>query len=213
MAGTTPVFPIQPTGIPTEPTEFPTTTGQAGSAGIFPSPTTAFPTATEQTASAAVFAKQPTIFPHVQNCDNIQTPPTGQPLPTPTNTLFISPTTEITTQSSPALQADPSFMNNVQAPLAQKHSPGIFPVAMPTESGPSPGATVNDIGKLTEVQEQLEKSNIKLAEHEHKLQESEKKLSLAEREKLRLEEVLYCIIIFNLISSISQKKPGNPKHI
>ena len=173
----------------------------------FPIPNYSFSTATEQTGSAAVFAKQPAIVTHVQNCDKIQTPPTGQPLPTPTNTLFISPTTEITTQSSPALQADPSFMNNVQAPLAQKHSPGIFPVAMPTECGPSPGATVNDIGKLTEVQEQLEKSNIKLAEHENKLQESEKKLSLAEWEKLRLEEVLYCIIIFNLISSISQKKP------
>ena len=193
MAGCTLVFSIQPTGFPAQPTGFPTTTKQAGSADV------SHPQLQLFLQLPSKLALQMFLLSNLQSfliCETVITSKHHLLV----NLIVYIPKTEITTQASPALEADPSFMNNVQAPLAQKSNPVIFPVAMPTVSGSSAGAAVNDIGKITEVQEQLERSYIKLTESESKLQDSEKKLSLAEQEKTSLGRgrVLYYHIQFNI---------------
>ena len=80
----------------------------------------------------------------------------------PANDLFISPSTEITTQSAPPI---------------------------PSRERRSTSEPVVDESRLNEVQGELKEANDKLNDCQNQIQVSEEKLSLAEREKIRLEKV------------------------
>ena len=84
------------------------------------------------------------------------------------NELFISPSTELTTQSAPP-------------PVPSREHRPVIGVA------PSPAV---DETRLNNLQGELKEANEKVNEYQNKLNKSEEKLSLAEREKIRLEEVL-----------------------
>ena len=85
----------------------------------------------------------------------------------PSNDLFISPSIEIPMQSAPPI------------PSRQHRSAG----------GPAQTQSGVDDARLNIVQGELKEANDKINDYENKLQVSEEKLSLAEREKIRLEKV------------------------
>ena len=98
--------------------------------------------------------------------------PTHQPQPqaavhikpnaVPVNDIFISPSKEITTQSAPPV------------PSRERRNTNELAV---------------DEAKLGKVQGELTEANDKLNDYRNQMQVSEEKLSLAEREKIRLEKV------------------------
>ena len=150
----------------------------------------------------SVFPAQQSANSTVQNTVNSQTPATAEPPVASTNEAIISPTTEMTIESSPMepFKGGPTQSNISQSPAPQNSTPNIFPIHDTSKSNtPFHGKEDTNSSKFTEMQEKLEKSNLKAVDYENKLQESEKKLSLAEREKIRLEEVQkLCLFLYSV---------------
>lgn len=82
---------------------------------------------------------------------------------TPSNDLFVSPSREVTMESAPPIP--------------------------PREHRTTSGSAAVDDAKLNKVQQELKEANEKVNNYENRLQVSEEQLSLAEREKIRLEKV------------------------
>ena len=87
---------------------------------------------------------------------------------TPLNDVFVSPSREVTMESAPPIP--------------------------PREHRTSSGSTAVDDTKLNKVQQELKEANKKVNSYENRLQVSEEQLSLAEREKIRLEKVQYKLV-------------------
>ena len=87
---------------------------------------------------------------------------------TPLNDVFVSPSREVTMESAPPIP--------------------------PREHRTSSGSTAVDDTKLNKVQQELKEANEKVNSYENRLQVSEEQLSLAEREKIRLEKVQYKLV-------------------
>ncbi|CAB4019440.1 Hypothetical predicted protein [Paramuricea clavata] len=85
----------------------------------------------------------------------------------PSNDLFISPSREVTVQSAPPIPS-------------REHR---------TTSGPVQSPVVDET-RLNKVQGELKEANDQVNDYQNKLQVSEEKLSLAERETIRLEKSL-----------------------
>ena len=89
----------------------------------------------------------------------------------PSNDLFISPSREVTVQSAPPIPS-------------REHR---------TTSGPVQSPVVDET-RQNKIQGELKEANDQVNDYQNKLQVSEEKLSLAERETIRLEKVLYDIL-------------------
>ncbi|XP_028416054.1 coiled-coil domain-containing protein 91-like [Dendronephthya gigantea] len=121
-------------------------------------------------------------LPHNQQAQQSNMPTKSNLIPS--NELFITQSTELTTQSAP-----PRVPQSAPPPVPQSAPPPVPSREHRTVTAVAQSPAVDET-RVNNLQGELKEANEKMNDYQNKLHISEEKLSLAEREKIRLEESL-----------------------
>ena len=160
-------------------TAFPTNNPQAA----FPAQNAPFPTQQNPVSGPPATDKFPIPAPSIPDRPSIPPPESSQPV----NDLFISRSVEVTSEAPPL---PPKGDNSPAQGGYQAGPPDVTSSSMVTSNGGVASMQLdNHSSQITELQQKLENSEQKVADYVNHMKQSEEKLTLAERERLRLHQV------------------------